>query len=82
MSTPLEQWLLSLSADRLSGIDSRSDLGLLTPITVTRDRRLVSGLHRLAAFKALGRRTIPAVVIAVSRDEAQLSEIDRKPGEK
>jgi hypothetical protein len=57
-------------------VRSIRDLGLLIPITVTRERRLVSGLHRLAAFKALGRRTIPAVVIPVSRDEAKLREID------
>jgi len=52
------------------------EVGLLAPIAVSRDRRLISGLHRLAAFKALGRRTIPAIVLAVSRDEAQLREID------
>jgi 16S rRNA G966 N2-methylase RsmD len=65
---------------RLGDIDalvgSIRELGLLNPITVTRDRRLVSGLHRLAAFKALGRRTIPGVVIDVTRDEAKLREID------
>jgi ParB family chromosome partitioning protein len=57
-------------------IASIREVGLLTPIVVTRGRRLISGLHRLAAFKALGRRTIPAIVLAVSRDEAQLREID------
>jgi hypothetical protein len=57
-------------------VGSIRELGLLNPITVTRDCRLVSGLHRLAAFKALGRRTIPAVVLALGRDEAQLCEID------
>jgi ParB family transcriptional regulator, chromosome partitioning protein len=30
------------------------ELGLLNPITVTREPRLVSELHRLAAFKAIG----------------------------
>jgi ParB-like chromosome segregation protein Spo0J len=52
------------------------EVGLLNPISVTRDRRLISGLHRLEAFRALRRRTIPAIVLAVSRDEAQLREID------
>ena len=57
-------------------VDSIRELGLLNPITVTRDRHLVSGFHRLAAFKALGRRTIPAVALALGRDEALLCEID------
>jgi 16S rRNA G966 N2-methylase RsmD len=57
-------------------VASIRELGLLTPITVTRDRRLVSGFHRLAAFKTLGRHMIPAVVFALSREEAKLSEID------
>jgi ParB family chromosome partitioning protein len=57
-------------------IASIRELGLLNPITVTRDRLLVSGLHRLAAFKVLGRCTIPAVVLTLGRDEAQLCEID------
>jgi ParB family chromosome partitioning protein len=55
---------------------SIQDLGLLIPIMVTRERRLVSGLHRLEAFKALGRRTIPAFVRVLGRDEARLCEID------
>jgi ParB family transcriptional regulator, chromosome partitioning protein len=57
-------------------VESIRELGLLNPISVTRDRRLFSGLHRLAAFKALGRHMIPAVVIDVTRDEAKLREID------
>ena len=57
-------------------VASIREVGLLNPISVTRDRRLISGLHRLEAFRALKRRTIPAVVLALGRDEAQLCEID------
>jgi ParB-like nuclease domain len=57
-------------------VESIREVGLLNPITVTRERRLISGLHRLEAFRALQRHTIPAIVLAVSRDEAQLREID------
>jgi ParB family chromosome partitioning protein len=57
-------------------IGSIRGLGLQTPITVTREWPLVSGLHRLAAFKALRRHMIPAMVIDVNRDEAKLREID------
>jgi hypothetical protein len=57
-------------------VASIRELGLLNAITITHEHRLVSGLHRLESFKALGRRMIPAVVLAVSRDEAQLCEIE------
>jgi len=63
--------------DIVTLVDSIRELGLLTPITVTPDRRFVSGLHRLAAFKALGGSTIDAVVRALGRDEARLCEIDQ-----
>jgi hypothetical protein len=57
-------------------VESIRELGLLNPISVTRDRHLISGLHRLAAFKALGRHRIPAMMIDVNRDDAKLREID------
>jgi ParB family chromosome partitioning protein len=57
-------------------VGSIRELGLLNPITVTRARQLVSGLHRLEAFRALGRHMIPAFVLALGREEAQLREID------
>jgi ParB family transcriptional regulator, chromosome partitioning protein len=57
-------------------VASIREVGLLNPIKVTRERRLACGRHRLAAFKALGRCTIPAFVLALSPDEAQLCEID------
>jgi ParB family chromosome partitioning protein len=67
---------LRLLGDIDALVESIRELGLLNPITVTRERRLVSGLHRLAAFKALGCHMIPAMVIDVNRDEAKLREID------
>jgi ParB family transcriptional regulator, chromosome partitioning protein len=57
-------------------VASINEIGLLNPITVNRDMRLISGLHRLNAFKSLGKPTIPALVLAVSKEEAQLREID------
>jgi hypothetical protein len=56
--------------------NSIRELGLLSPITVTRGKRLISGLHRMEAFSALGRKYIPAVILAVSTEEAELREID------
>src|ERR1035437_6506277 len=57
-------------------VESIREVGLLNPILITTGRRLISGLHRLEAFKALGRRTIPCIVLNVSQQEAQLREID------
>jgi modification methylase len=62
--------------DISSLVESIREVGLINPISVTRDGWLVSGLHRLEAYKALERRTIPAVILAVTPEEAQLREID------
>lgn len=62
--------------DIASLVASIDEVGLLNPITVNRDMCLISGLHRLKAFKFLGRPTIPALVLAVTKEEAQLREID------
>ncbi len=62
--------------DITSLVASIREVGLLNPITVTRDRRLISGLHRLEAFKVLGRRTIPAIILSVTPTEAAIREID------
>jgi SAM-dependent methyltransferase len=57
-------------------VASIRDVGLMQPITVMLDRTLISGLHRLEAFKVIGRKHIPAVILDVSEQEAQLREID------
>lgn len=56
--------------------ESIREVGLLNPIVVTSRGVLVSGLHRLEAFRKLGKPTIPAVVLNISPLEAQLREID------
>ena len=52
------------------------EVGLLHPITVTRDHRLVAGYHRLEAFRRLGRNRILATVLSVDALDAELAEID------
>src|SRR5205807_649917 len=56
--------------------DSIRELGLLQPITVTPDYRLVAGGRRLRAFKALRLPEIPAVVRRLDEITAELAEID------
>jgi hypothetical protein len=42
---------------------SIQELGLLNPVTLTRDLKLVAGYHRLQACRSLGWKTIPAQVL-------------------
>src|ERR1035437_6729918 len=57
-------------------MESIRAVGLLNPITVTAGLRLVAGLHRLEACRRLGYSKIPAIVLHLTDDEAQLIEID------
>lgn len=50
--------------------------GLLEPIGVTKDFRLVYGAHRLAAYKKLGHRKIAAMILDLDDLHAELAEID------
>lgn len=55
---------------------SMSQLGLLQPIHVTDDYRLIAGYHRLAAAKLLGWDAIDAQVFTGSALDAELIQID------
>ncbi len=57
-------------------VESIREVGLLNPITVTKDMRLVSGLHRKEACEQLGWTEIPAVIIDLDGLKAELAEID------
>ena len=56
--------------------DSINQIGLINPITVDRDYRLIAGLHRLEACKSLGLDMILAIVRDVDKLTAELAEID------
>ena len=51
-------------------------VGLLNPITVTEDRTLVAGLHRLEAAKRLGWTEIECAFTDMSGPQLELAEID------
>lgn len=51
-------------------------VGLLNPITLTEDRTLVAGLHRLEAAKRLGWTEIECAFTDVSGPQLELAEID------
>ena len=55
---------------------SIQEIGLLQPIVVTTDHRLVAGLHRLEACRSLGWTSIPASVVRLSQLKAELAELD------
>lgn len=56
--------------------ESIKQIGLLNPVTITEDFRLVAGGNRLAACASLGWTDIPAVVCKLDRLHAELAEID------
>lgn len=70
------------SAEKAAVIrDSMEDLGLLNPILVSMPskagkHRLIGGLHRLEAAKALGWESIPAVLLDLKGVKERLAEID------
>ena len=55
---------------------SMSEIGLINPITVTRDRVLITGAHRLEAAKLLGWTDIKATVSELDGFRVELAEID------
>lgn len=57
-------------------MESIREVGLLNPITVTKDNVLVSGLHRLSACQLLGWTEIPAHVVELAGLKLELAEID------
>ena len=56
--------------------ESIARLGLLHPITLTPDLKLIAGRHRLAACKALGLKRIQATILPLSRLSAELATLD------
>ena len=64
----------SHAVDELS--KSIAEVGLLNPIVVTMDGRLVAGAHRLEACRRLGWTTIPAAAVELDALHAELAEID------
>jgi ParB family chromosome partitioning protein len=57
-------------------VESIGQLGLLQPIVVTADNRLVAGFRRLQACKQLGWTTIPAKIVQLDELKTELAEID------
>ena len=65
------------SASRVRQLaDSILESGLLHPIGLTEDYRLIHGRHRLEAWQLLGRDKIPAIIYAMDEVRAELAEID------
>lgn len=56
--------------------ESISQLGLLNPITVSKNNILIAGYHRLEVCKRLGWEIIPANIIDLDNLNEELAEID------
>ena len=55
---------------------SIEDRGLIHPVTITLEGKLIAGRHRLEAHRQLGRTTIACRAVDVSKLEAELIQID------
>ena len=56
--------------------ESIKEIGLLNPITLNEENKLIAGLHRIEAYKLLGKTTVPYFICTVSGLLAELAEID------
>jgi site-specific DNA-methyltransferase (adenine-specific)/modification methylase len=57
-------------------VRSIQEIGLINPITLTADLKLVSGARRIAAYMQLGYDTIPAIIKSYTELEKMVAEID------
>jgi ParB family chromosome partitioning protein len=57
--------------------DSIEEVGLLHPVVLNPKRELVAGLRRIEAFKSLGRKKIPSVIVNNLTDAAKLLKAER-----
>lgn len=57
-------------------VASIEEIELLNPITVDKDGNLIAGAHRLAAYKKLGHKTIPANIVDLDKLGLELARID------
>ena len=55
---------------------SLAEIGLINPVTLNKELRLITGYHRLEAARALGWEQIDARVLELDDLEAELLEID------
>jgi len=83
---PLDQIVLTKRARKDAGdvtelCDSIEEVGLLQPIVITESNQLVAGLRRMAAFRHLARKTIPAVVATNLIDARDLLIAERDENE-
>lgn len=60
----------------LNLVKSISEVGLLNPITITKDKKLIAGAHRIEAYKRIGLTEIECTVAEIDGLKAELAEID------
>lgn len=57
--------------------ESIKEVGLMNPVLITEDKKLVAGFHRILAFKKLGRKEIPYRMTTITDPlKLELQEID------
>ena len=56
--------------------ESISQVGLLNPVTLDSSLNLIAGFHRLTAYKALGKESIPSIIKESTPEFGELMEVD------
>lgn len=73
----INERMRDLDLSRVNDLAESIDLiGLLNPITVDKNNELISGLHRLEAYKLLGLKTIEVKVVNLDFLRCEVAEID------
>lgn len=57
-------------------VNSIQEIGLINPVTISKDNVLIAGYHRIEACKKLGWEKIPATIADLSELKSELAEID------
>ena len=63
--------------DRVKEIsESIARIGLINPLTISKDGYLIAGYHRLAAIKFLGQKEVDVIIKDTTKTDSELIEID------
>ena len=63
--------------DRVKEIaESIERIGLINPLTISKDGYLIAGYHRLEAVKLLGQEEVDVIIKDTTKIESELIEID------
>ena len=60
----------------LNLVKSIREVGLINPITIAKDHKLIAGAHRIEAYRRMGLAEIECTIVEIDGLKAELAEID------